>query len=151
MSNSITLHLDDQPHVKTGFVASSFDLLHAGHCLMLADAKSKCDYLIAALQVDPSIDRPEKNKPIQSMDERYLVLSANRCVDEVVFYSTEKELREIIQLLKPDIRILGMDWAGKSYTGEGLTAEVYYHPRDHEYSTSGLRRKIYEEEAKNYG
>ena len=127
---------------KRGLVASSFDLLHAGHCIMLKDAKSKCDHLIVALQTDPSIDRPEKNEPVQSMEERFIVLNSNKYVDEIIFYSTEAELRDLIELIKPDIRILGSDWKGKDYTGEGLIPEVYFHDRNHGYSTSELRERI---------
>tara|TARA_R100000808_G_C2119193_1_gene130900 strand:+ start:128 stop:577 length:450 start_codon:yes stop_codon:yes gene_type:complete len=148
---SITLKMGDEIGPKRGFVASSFDLLHAGHCIMLEDAKSKCDYLIAALQTDPTIDRPEKNKPIQSLDERYIVLNSNKNVDEIILYKTEEELYEIIQLLEPDVRILGSDWENKNFTGKGLIKEVYFHDRSHGYSTSELRNRIYKAEAKRYG
>ncbi len=138
---------EEEPETK-GFVASSFDLLHAGHCVMLKDAKSKCDYLIAALQTDPTIDRPKKNKPIQSLEERFTVLDSNKYIDEIILYDTEKELYDMIELIQPDVRILGSDWKDKEYTGKGLPPEIYFHERDHGYSTSELRKRIFNAEAK---
>ena len=127
---------------KIGIVASCFDLLHAGHCLMLKDACRRCDHLIAALQTDPTIDRPEKNKPIQSFPARMIQLETVRYVDEIVVYNTEKELVEWLKILKPDVRILGSDYKGKKFTGDNLDMEVYYHERDHDWSTSNLRKKL---------
>tara|TARA_R100001082_G_scaffold11542_1_gene6239 strand:- start:19 stop:420 length:402 start_codon:yes stop_codon:yes gene_type:complete len=128
--------------MRTGFVASCFDLLHAGHCLMLEDAKQQCDYLIVALQVDPSVDRPEKNKPVQSLDERWIQLESIKYVDEVILYHTEIELEELLSDIKPDVRILGSDYIGKVVTGQKHSGEVYYHKRDHNWSTSELRARI---------
>ena len=128
---------------KVGFVASCFDLLHAGHCLMLKDAKSKCDYLVAALQTDPTIDRPKtKNKPILTLEERRILLESNKYVDEIIEYSTEKELTEILEKLVPDVRILGSDYRGKVVTGGLYSKEVYYHERNHDYSTTNIRKRL---------
>ena len=109
--------------VKRGITASSFDLLHAGHILMLKEAKSVCDHLIVALQVDPTIDRPHKNKPIQSYYERWVQLSAVKYVDEIIPYSTEEELMTILQNYNIDIRILGDEYETKSFTGNNLKME----------------------------
>jgi glycerol-3-phosphate cytidylyltransferase len=129
---------------KVGFVASCFDLLHAGHCLMLKDASQQCDYLIAALQTDPTIDRPEKNTPIMSLEERKTVLESIRYVDEVLMYETEKDLNFALENLKPDVRILGDDYVGKPFTGEGTEKKVYYHKRStHTWSTSSLRHRVF--------
>ena len=129
--------------MKIGFTCSCFDLLHAGHILMLKDAKEQCDKLIVGLQTDPTLDRPDtKNKPIQTYEERYIQLEAIKYVDEIVKYSTEKELFEILRMLRPDVRILGSDYEGKYFTGAELNIPIYYHKRNHSYSTSSLREKI---------
>ena len=125
-----------------GITASTFDLLHAGHILMLREAKSVCDHLIVALQLDPSVDRPEKNKPVQTYMERYIQLSAVKYVDEIIIYDSEQDLYELLQKMKPDIRILGTDYKDKSFTGDDLDIPIYFHKRDHNYSTSSLREKI---------
>ena len=125
-----------------GFTCSCFDLLHAGHILMLKDAKEQCDYLIVGLQTDPTLDRPEKNKPIQSLEERKIQLEAVKYVDEILKYNTEKELFEILRMLRPDVRILGSDYEGKYFTGTELNIPIYYHKRNHNYSSSNLRQKI---------
>ena len=129
---------------KIGFTCSCFDLLHAGHILMLEDSKKQCDYLIVGLQTDPTIDRPkEKNKPIQSLEERRIQLEAIKYVDEVIVYETENELYELLYKLMPNVRILGTDYEHKYFTGieiEGI--DIYFHKRDHDYSTSSLREKI---------
>jgi len=132
--------------MKIGFVASCFDLLHAGHCLMLKDAKIQCDWLVAALQDDPSVDRPEKNRPIQSLEERKIQLESIKYVDEVVFYNTEKDLIKLLQLIKPHVRILGSDYRDKHFTGKELKIPIYYHLRNHTWSTSSLRRRIIDNE-----
>ena len=126
----------------TGFVASCFDLLHAGHCLMLKDAKKQCDYLIAALQVDPSADRPEKNKPILSLEERYIQLESIKYIDEIHIYKTESDLKQLLHEIRPNIRILGSDYRGKVATGQEFSDKVYYHERNHNWSTSELRLRI---------
>ena len=129
---------------KIGFTCSCFDLLHAGHILMLEDSKKQCDYLIVGLQTDPTIDRPEeKNKPIQSLEERRIQLEAIKYVDEVIIYETENELYELLYKLMSNVRILGTDYEHKYFTGieiEGI--DIYFHKRDHDYSTSSLREKI---------
>lgn len=124
-----------------GFVASCFDLLHAGHCLYLEEAKSVCDHLIAGLQEDPSIDRPNKNKPIQSLEERYIQLKSTRYIDEIIVYKTEKDLEDLLEKIKPDIRILGSDAKGKYITGEKHCKSLYFHNRNHQWSSSDLRKR----------
>ena len=128
--------------MKVGFTCSCFDLLHAGHILMLKDAKEQCDKLIVGLQTDPTLDRPEKNKPIQSFEERKIQLEAVKYVDEILKYNTEKELFEILRMLRPDVRILGSDYEGKYFTGTELNIPIYYHKRNHNYSSSNLRQEI---------
>ena len=126
-----------------GFTCSTFDLLHAGHILMLEDAKEKCDYLIVGLQTDPTIDRPStKNKPIQSLEERKIQLQAVKYVDEIIIYKTEKNLYDLIKKINPDIRILGSDYINKKFTGDDLKINIYYHKREHDFSSTNLRKKI---------
>ena len=128
---------------KIGFTCSCFDLLHAGHILMLKDAKKQCDYLIVGLQTDPTIDRPkEKNKPIQSLEERKIQLEAVKYIDEIIVYNTEKDLHALLEKTMPDIRILGSDYINKKFTGQNLNIKTYYHKRSHNFSTSSLRKKI---------
>ncbi len=130
---------------KIGFVASTFDLLHPGHCLMLKDAKEHCDVLIAALQSDPTIDRPEKNKPIMSLHERHILLSSIKYVDRVVFYRTEKELESLLMEIQPDVRILGSDYKNHEdkIVGKEYCKEIYYHDRSgHGWSTTHFRERI---------
>tara|TARA_Y100001963_G_scaffold155357_1_gene246290 strand:- start:656 stop:1090 length:435 start_codon:yes stop_codon:yes gene_type:complete len=143
MSKKIALQFANQ---KIGFVCSCFDLLHAGHILMLKDAKSQCDYFVVGLQTDPTIDRPEKNKPIQSLKERKIQLEAVKYIDDIFVYDTESDLYDLLKLVKPSVRILGSDYKGKSFTGDDLNIPIYYHERNHDYSSSDLRRKIYEKE-----
>ena len=126
-----------------GFTCSSFDLLHTGHILMLKDAKNQCDYLIVGLQSDPTIDRPNiKNKPIQSLKERNIQLKAVKYIDEIIIYNTEKELYKLLKKINPDIRILGSDYNGKCFTGDDLKIKIYYHKREHKYSSTNLRKSI---------
>lgn len=125
-----------------GITASCFDLLHAGHILMLKEAKSACDYLIVALQVDPTIDRPSKNKPIQSFFERWVQLSAVKYVDEIIPYTTESELLTILQNYDIDVRILGEEYETKPFTGNNLDMEYYFNKRTHEYSSTELKKRI---------
>jgi len=131
---------------RVGFTCSSFDLLHPGHVVMLKDCKNVCDYLIVGLQTDPTIDRKNKNKPVQTFNEREIMINSIKYVDEVVKYETESELYDLIKDLNPDVRILGTDWKGKEYTGHDLDIEIHWHDRDHEWSTSGLRDRIYRSE-----
>ena len=135
--------------MKIGFTCGSFDLLHAGHAMMLQEAKSYCDYLIVAIQSDPTLDRKTKNKPVQSYEERITMLKAIRYVDEITYYDTEKDLYELLKRIKPDVRIIGADWQGKQYTGHDLDIVVIFNSRNHGFSTSELRKRVYEAELKN--
>lgn len=133
--------------MKIGITFSTFDLLHAGHIAMLREAKSKCDHLIVGLQSDPTIDRPDtKNKPIQTMFERYLQLKAVEYVDEVVPYQTEKDVIDILQTLPIDVRILGKEYKEKDFTGKDVCnqrgIELYFNTRDHRFSTTDLRKRV---------
>jgi glycerol-3-phosphate cytidylyltransferase len=135
---------------KIGITFSCWDLLHAGHNLFLKDSREKCDILVVGLQTDPTIDRPQKNKPIQSLEERLIQVSSCRYVDYLFIYSTEASLYKSLVDLSPDIRFLGDDYIGKRYTGDDLASiKIYYHPRsNHTYSSTALRKRIYEAEAK---
>lgn len=140
-----------QEGLTIGIVFSSFDLFHAGHVAMLAEAKNHCDYLIAALQTDPTIDRPNtKNPPIQSIVERQIQVSTNRNVDEVVVYQTEKDLEDLLLILPVDVRILGVEYADKDFTGKQICInrgiEIVYNGRDHSFSSSSLRKRVAEAE-----
>ena len=139
--------------MKTGFTCSCFDLFHAGHIMMLKEAKSKCDYLIVGLQTDPTIDRPEKNKPIQSVFERFVQLESCKYVDEVVVYATEKDLLDILHSYPIDIRVVGDEYKDKDFTGKNLDhIEMYYNSRKHSFSTTELRKRVidrYEKERKS--
>tara|TARA_R110001592_G_scaffold327977_2_gene609343 strand:+ start:478 stop:891 length:414 start_codon:yes stop_codon:yes gene_type:complete len=132
--------------MRIGLTASTFDLLHAGHVEMLRDAKAQCDYLICALQIDPSIDRAEKNKPVQSIVERYTQLQAVRFVDEIIPYLSELDLEDILQMRKIDTRILGVEYRDKDFTGRDICKardiDLYFNKRDHRFSTSGLRERV---------
>lgn len=136
---------------KVGITFSTFDLLHAGHIAMLSEAKRHCDYLIAALQTDPTIDRPStKNKPVQSIVERQIQLQAVRYVDEIVVYQTEKDLEDILLTLPINVRILGVEYQGKDFTGKDIclkrNIELVYNGRDHSFSSSNLRKRVAEAE-----
>jgi glycerol-3-phosphate cytidylyltransferase len=136
---------------KIGITFSTFDMLHAGHIAMLAEAKNHCDYLIAGLQTDPTIDRPDtKNKPVQSIVERQIQLAACRYVDEVVVYQTEQDLVDLLLILPLDVRVLGVEYEDKEFTGkqEGYTRgiEHIFNGRDHSFSSSGLRSRVVEAE-----
>jgi glycerol-3-phosphate cytidylyltransferase len=133
---------------KIGFTCGSFDLLHCGHAMMLEEAKSYCEHLIVGVQSDPTIDRDSKNKPIQSYAERISMVNAIRYVDEVVLYDTETDLVELLIRLNPDVRIVGADWQNKKFTGHNLLIPVVFNTRNHNYSTSELRRRVYEAELK---
>lgn len=131
---------------RKGIIAGCFDVIHPGYVTMWKDAKSQCDYLIVALQTDPTIDRKEKNKPVHSLEERRLILSSIKYIDEVVVYETEKDLNLLLKNIDYDVRILGSDYEGTRFNGHELNKEVYFHNREHHWSASGLRRKIHEEE-----
>ena len=132
--------------LKIGFTCSTFDLLHSGHVTMLEDARSQCDYLICGLQVDPTLDRPEKNSPIQSVVERYTQLKALACVDEIVPYVYEKDLEDILSMYKIDVRILGDEYATKDFTGKDICKQrgiqLYFNKREHRFSSSELRQRV---------
>lgn len=132
-----------------GITFGAFDVLHAGHCLMLKEAKEMCDWLIVGLHDDPSVAPEEyrgkkKNKPIQRLDERFIQLQANRYVDEIVVYKTEEDLLQLLKDLKPDLRIIGADWKDKFFTGHDLPIPVFYNSRNHNYSSTELRQRIKE-------
>ncbi len=127
---------------KIGFTASCFDLLHSGHITMLQEAKSVCEYLIVGLQIDPSIDRPEKNKPIQTLMERQIQLNAVKYIDEVICYSTEYELLHLLSALPIDVRIIGEEYKEKKFTGYDFPINVYFNKRHHNWSTTRLRKLI---------
>ena len=133
-----------------GITCSTFDLLHAGHIIMLEECKKYCDYLICALQVDPTIDRPSKNKPIQSIVERYLQLDAVHYVDKIIPYATEEELITIFSSLDLDVRIIGEEYKDTNFTGKDVCfkrgIKIVYNKRDHDFSTTSLRERIYEQE-----
>ena len=136
--------------MKVGITFSTFDLFHAGHVKMLEEAKSKCEYLIVGLQLDPSIDRPEKNKPTQTIIERYVQLRGCKYIDEVIPYVTENDLIDILSSFKIDLRIIGEEYKNKSYTGKDYCLkkgiEIYYNKREHRFSSSALRNQISESE-----
>ena len=133
--------------MKVGITFSTFDLLHAGHIAMLRVAKEQCDYLIVGLQSDPTIDRPDtKNKPVQSMFERYLQLKAVRYVDEVIPYETEQDLKDILKTLNINVRILGEEYRDRDFTGKDICKQrdisLYFNKRDHRFSSTDLRNRI---------
>lgn len=135
---------------KIGITFSCFDLLHAGHIRMLAEAKTQCDYLIVGLQTDPTIDRPEKNKPTQTVVERYIQLQGCKYVDEIIPYATEKDLEDILKLYKIDVRIIGVEYKDKDFTGRDFCEEqditLYYNERHHRFSSTNLRKEVYQRE-----
>ena len=135
--------------MRVGFTCSCFDLFHAGHVSMLKEAKKQCDYLIVGLQTDPTIDRPEKNKPVQSILERFIQLEACKYVDEIVPYATEKDLRDILLSYPIDVRIIGEEYKDKQFTGRDISMEIYYNSRKHSFSSSELRKRIYVNESSN--
>ena len=136
---------------KIGIVFSAFDLFHAGHIAMLSEAKNHCDYLIAGLQTDPTIDRPEtKNRPVQSIVERQIQLAACRYVDEVVVYQTEEDLCDLLLILPVDVRVLGVEYEGKHFSGRDECCrrdiEIVFNRRDHSFSSSSLRKRVVQAE-----
>ena len=141
---------------KIGVTFSTFDLLHPGHILMLEDCKRVCDYLIVGVQSDPTIDRKvnndeyskisgkAKNVPIQTLEERLIMIKSIRFVDKVFVYDTEQDLYNWLSNNKWDIRILGSDWEGKKFTGHDIDGEFYFHKRDHDWSSTTFRQRIKE-------
>ena len=132
--------------MKIGITFSAFDLLHAGHVQMLREAKSQCDYLICGLQLDPSVDRKEKNSPAQTIVERYTQLAAVKYVDEIIPYATETDVEDILKLYKIDVRILGDEYRDKDFTGKDICKKLgislYFNPRNHRFSSTNLRNTI---------
>ncbi|MFB9076928.1 adenylyltransferase/cytidyltransferase family protein [Flavobacterium procerum] len=132
--------------MKIGITFSAFDLLHAGHIKMLEEAKEQCDYLIVGLQTDPTVDRPEKNKPTQTVVERYIQLKGCKFVDEIIPYSTEQDLEDILRSFKIDVRILGEEYKDKKFTGRDYCEQkgivLHFNVRDHRFSSSGLRKEV---------
>ena len=136
---------------KIGFTASTFDLFHAGHVTMLEEAKRICDYLIVGIQTDPTVDRPDtKNRPIQSIVERQLQVKACKHVDEVIVYTTEKDLEDLLKTLPINVRILGIEYKDKMFTGKDVCLsrdiDFYFNTRDHSFSSTDLRKRVYEAE-----
>jgi glycerol-3-phosphate cytidylyltransferase len=136
---------------RVGFTCSTFDLFHAGHVMMLEEAKRVCNYLIVGIQVDPTIDRPGvKNKPVQSIIERQIQVSACRFVDEIMVYTTEKELEDILMSMPIDVRILGEEYRDKEFTGKDICEkrkiELHFNKRDHFFSSSDLRQRVFDAE-----
>ena len=137
---------------RVGITFSAFDLLHAGHITRLEEAKRQCDYLICGLQTDPTIDRPEKNRPVQSVVERYIQLKGCKFVDEIVPYATEQDLEDILRAFKIDVRIIGDEYQHKNFTGraycEEKGIELCYNIREHRFSSSSLRQEVADKQPK---
>jgi len=137
-------------NMRIGFTASSFDLLHAGHVAMLREARTQCDYLICGIQLDPSLDRASKNSPVQTIVERYTQLKGVRYVDEIIPYSTERDLEDILEMYNIHVRILGEEYRDKDFTGRDICKkrgiDLYFNKRDHRFSTSDLRKRVTEAE-----
>ena len=138
--------------MKVGITFSTFDLFHAGHVKMLEEAKSKCDYLIVGLQLDPSIDRPKKNKPTQSIIERYVQLRGCKYIDEIIPYVSENDLIDVLSSFKIDLRIIGEEYKNKVFTGKDFCIkkgiEIFYNKREHRFSSSALRKQVAKAEKK---
>lgn len=129
--------------MRIGFTCSTFDLFHAGHIIMLEEAKKQCEFLIVGLQTDPTIDRPDtKNKPVQGVFERFVQLKACKFVDQIIPYSSEKELRDILLSFPIDVRILGEEYEGKEFTGHDIAMDFYFNKRKHSFSTTQLRQRV---------
>ena len=140
------MKLDYKDCGNIGFTCSTFDLLHAGHVVMLEEAKRHCDYLIVGLQIDPTLDREHKNAPIQSIVERQIQLSAIKYVDEIVIYNTEKDLTDLLLTLPIDVRVLGDEYKTKDFTGKDIAKQrgckIVYNGRDHSFSSTSLRKRV---------
>lgn len=136
--------------MRIGVTFSTFDLLHAGHILMLKEAKSVCDYLICGLHVDPQVERPHKNKPVQSVVERYIQLSSVKYVDEVIPYNLEKDLHDILLGYPIDVRVIGGDYREENFSGKDICInkgiDIYYNSRSHQFSSTELRKRIHHAE-----
>jgi len=138
--------------MKVGITFSTFDLLHAGHIQMLREAKEQCDYLICGLQVDPNVDRPQKNAPVQTIVERYTQLAGVKYVDEIIPYNIEKDVEDILTMYHIDVRILGEEYREKDFTGKDICKkrgiQLYFNKREHRFSSSDLRKRVCEREIK---
>ena len=136
---------------RIGFTCSTFDLLHAGHITMLEEAKHHCDYLIVGLQNDPTLDRPEKNAPVQTIVERQIQLAAVKYVDEIVIYNTEQDLVDLLLTLPIDVRVLGDEYKSKDFTGKDIAkqrgSKIVYNGRDHSFSSTSLRKRVHRAES----
>jgi glycerol-3-phosphate cytidylyltransferase len=132
--------------MRVGFTCSTFDLLHAGHVTMLEEAKRHCDFLIVGLQNDPTLDRTEKNKPVQSIVERQIQLAAVKYVDEIIIYNTEQDLIDLLLTLPIDVRVLGEEYKSKDFTGKDIAkqrgSKIVYNGRDHSFSSTSLRKRV---------
>ena len=141
------MRLDYKGSGKIGFTCSTFDLLHAGHITMLEEAKHHCDYLIVGLQNDPTLDRPEKNAPVQTIVERQIQLAAVKYVDEIVIYNTEQDLVDLLLTLPIDVRVLGDEYKTKDFTGKDIAkqrgSKIVYNGRDHSFSSTSLRKRVH--------
>lgn len=136
----------DRGEAVLGFTCGAMDLLHPGHLRMLKECQEKCDFLVVGLQTDPSIDRPEKHKPVETLEERMERLDACKYVDDIIVYETEEQLVKLLKFVNPDIRFIGADWVGKKYTGWDLPIKVIFNSRTHSYSSSELRQRIIDAE-----
>lgn len=145
------MKLDYKDCGKIGFTCSTFDLLHAGHITMLEEAKHHCDYLIVGLQNDPTEDRPEKNKPVQTIVERQIQLAAVKYVDEIVIYNTEQDLVDLLLTLPIDVRVLGDEYKNKDFTGKDIAkqrgSKIVFNGRDHSFSSTSLRKRVHRAES----
>lgn len=132
--------------MKVGFTASAFDLLHAGHVQMLREAKEQCDYLMVGLQTDPTLDRTDKNPPIQTIVERYTQLKGIEYVDEIIPYGTEQDLQDILTMYHINVRVIGEEYRDQEFTGKEICSrlgiDIYYNKRNHRFSTSDLRKRV---------
>ena len=141
------MKLDYKDCGNIGFTCSTFDLLHAGHVVMLEEAKRHCDYLIVGLQIDPTLDREHKNAPIQSIVERQIQLSAIKYVDEIVIYNTEADLEDLLLTLPINVKVMGEEYKGKDFTGKQICKDrgikLIYNGRDHSFSSTSLRKRVY--------
>lgn len=137
--------LNYKEQYRIGFTCSTFDLLHAGHIVMLEEAKRNCDYLIVGLQNDPTLDRIEKNKPVQSIVERQIQLAAVKFVDEIIVYNTEADLVDVLLTLPIDVRVIGEEYRDKEFTGKDLPIEIIYNSRRHSFSSTTLRNRVKKE------
>ncbi len=125
-----------------GFTCGAFDITHAGHYLMFKECREQCDFLIVGLQTDPTLDRKNKNKPVQTLKERRIQLESCKHIDKIIIYKTEKDLVALLKKLKPDVRFLGADWKGKDFTGKNLPIQIIFNTRNHNYSSTALRERI---------